>query len=423
MEHGSDMRLVRGIVPSLIVVLLALASPASAVPSHPWVAPRIPCDVIDDLQFNGSRANASVHWQVGLGPRVPGSNASAEFRAAAGENLTTWGWDVEADVHFRANRDTEATNITNLVAHLGAWNGTGHGSPNQTTRLVLAAHYDTRDRAEHDANETNRTLPIPGANDGASGVAVLLELARLIPGLHLTHEVTLLFTDAEDWGHAPALLGAAAWAENLTQDEANRTTAFILLDMVGDKDLRLLPEKHSSAEIWDHVQWSSAALGLHGEMNDCDGRLGDGTVTDIGQISIFDDHWPLAARGVPVIDLIDFEYGPPNATNPGGEWWHTQQDTPDKVSAESLNVTGRIVEILLRAGFGEVRLATDTRVPGAADPTDTGREPGPAWTVPTGLALAIAALLVALVAIGRRWVNAEAPPPPPSSATEADEDG
>ena len=103
---------------------------------------------------------------------------------------------------------------------------------------MLSAHYDSRNIADQDSNETNRSLPVPGANDAASGVAVLLELARHIPSMNLDYDVVLFFNDAEDQDQRYTL-GAEAWAENLTSEEIDATHAFVLLDMVGDADLQL----------------------------------------------------------------------------------------------------------------------------------------------------------------------------------------
>ena len=120
------------------------------------------CALVDNLQFDGQAANASVQWQVDLGPRLPGSNVSKAFRQTITDQLTTLGYEVTQQEHQRFDM-----NLTNVFA---TWtpNGTSTGT------LVLSAHYDSRNIADQDENENNRTLPVPGANDAASGVAVLL---------------------------------------------------------------------------------------------------------------------------------------------------------------------------------------------------------------------------------------------------------
>ena len=144
------------------------------------------CQHIDDLEFNGTEANASIAWQVGLGPRVPGSNGSEAFRQNITMELDEAGWHVSTSNHL-----SHGLNLTNVFAR---WNSTS-GSGGQ---IVLSAHYDSRSQADQDLNETNRSLPVPGANDGASGVAVLLELARHIPQMNLDYDVVLFLNDAED---------------------------------------------------------------------------------------------------------------------------------------------------------------------------------------------------------------------------------
>ena len=136
-------------------------------------------DLECNLVFDGESANESISFQTSLGPRVPGSEASSNLRVSIKENLT--GWRIIETTHF-----VDGMILTNLFA---TWNY-GLGS-----EVILAAHYDTRDRAERDPDENRTMEPILGANDGASGVAVLLELAKIIPTLELDHEVTLFFTD------------------------------------------------------------------------------------------------------------------------------------------------------------------------------------------------------------------------------------
>ena len=134
------------------------------------------------------------NFQTELGPRLPGSIESAALRESIKSNLT--GWHITESTHH-----SNGMTLTNLYA---TWNK-GEGST-----VMFAAHYDSRHKAERDWNESRRDQPIDGANDGASGVAVLLELARIIPTMNLSHEVTLFFTDGEDQGdnHSTYVLGA-----------------------------------------------------------------------------------------------------------------------------------------------------------------------------------------------------------------------
>ena len=292
------------------------------------------CALVDDLQFDGEAANASVQWQVDLGPRLPGSNVSEAFRETITDRLTTLGYEITQQEHQRYDM-----NLTNVFA---TWtpNGTSTGT------LVLSAHYDSRNIADQDDNQTNRSLPVPGANDAASGVAVLLELANHIPSMGLDHEVVLFFNDAEDQDQQYTL-GAEAWAENLTQSEIASTHAFVLLDMVGDADLQLHNVLPGNETLKSRVVELGTDLGLVNGTVDCLGGAGLNVVQYDTLIGVLDDHVHADALGIPSIDIMDTSYGEPKPYT-FGSYWHTMEDTPDKVSAESLGAVGRLVELGLR---------------------------------------------------------------------------
>ena len=292
------------------------------------------CALVDDLRFDGQAANASVQWQVDLGPRLPGSNVSKAFRQTITDQLTTLGYEVTQQEHQRYDM-----NLTNVFA---TWtpNGTSTGT------LVLSAHYDSRNIADQDENENNRTLPVPGANDAASGVAVLLELANHIPSMGLDHEVVLFFNDAEDQDQQYTL-GAEAWAENLTQSEIASTHAFVLLDMVGDADLQLHNVLPGNETLKSRVVELGTDLGLVNGTVDCRGGAGLDVVQYDTLVGVLDDHVHADALGIPSIDIMDTSYGEPKPYT-FGSYWHTMEDTPDKVSAESLGAVGRLVELGLR---------------------------------------------------------------------------
>ena len=293
-----------------------------------------PCDITSQLQFDGELANASVQWQVDLGPRLPGSNVSATFRDSITSDLEALGYEVSTQTHQRYNMT-----LTNLFAR---W------SPNASTngQLVLSAHYDSRNIADQDSNESNQTLPVPGANDAASGVAVLLELARHIPQMDLNHDVVLFFNDAEDQEQRYTL-GAEAWAENLTEEEINSTHAFVLLDMIGDADLQLHNIYPGNETLKSRVVELGGHLGMVNGPMDCDGLPGSDIIQYDTAVGVLDDHVHAHELGIPAIDLMDTSYGEPKPLT-FGSYWHTMEDTPDKVSAESLAHVGRLVELGLR---------------------------------------------------------------------------
>jgi Zn-dependent M28 family amino/carboxypeptidase len=256
-----------------------------------------------ESRFDGQRALGDVQQQVQFGPRIPGSEAHARALDWMQAELTAAGWQVQ-----RQESESMGHPIINLVA------SRSDASP----RIVLGAHFDSRLEADRDPQVERRAQPTPGANDGASGVAVLLELARSLP--HDGIPITLVFFDAEDNGRIPGwdwILGSRAFVASLSV----KPEKMILVDMVGDKDLQIRPEANSEAQLRDSI-WAVAA------------RLGhaDAFPTNVGG-AILDDHVPFLEAGIPSVDLIDINY----------EYWHTSADTPDKVSAQSLQIVGDVL--------------------------------------------------------------------------------
>jgi len=192
-------------------------------------------------------------------------------------------------------------------------------------RVLLLAHWDTRPTSDMDNNPANSRKPILGANDGASGVAVLLELMRVMKGrLPKDVGVMYLLTDGEDLG--PDLdemfLGARAFMKDLPKPKPDYG---ILLDMIGDKDLKVPMEPNSlryAGTLVREFYLNAARAGLKSAFPMTYGPV------------IEDDHMPLNEGGIPTMDLIDFDYAA----------WHTQADTVDKCSAESLGKIGIALE-------------------------------------------------------------------------------
>ena len=252
--------------------------------------------------FNGDRAYLDVKAQVDLGPRTPGSpahQAAIEYFTA---ELVKVGWKVTLQ-----EAEYGGHPVKNVIAKRG-----------EGRWLILGAHFDSRLAADQDPDPANHATPVPAANDGASGAAVLLELARSLPA-NLNQEIWLVFFDVEDQGNLPGwdwILGSSALAESLP--ETNLPEAVIIVDMIGDADLNIYMERNSDGDLTREI-WNKAA--------------------ELGYASIFipeykfamlDDHTPFLRRGIRAVDLIDFDY----------PYWHTTQDTLDKVSAESLNSVG-----------------------------------------------------------------------------------
>ena len=260
----------------------------------------------EPLEFDGEQAYQHVVAQCDFGFRPTGSEAwqaTGDYIIAA---LQSHGWMVETQ-EFPYHDVT----VRNIIGKAG------QGSP-----VIIGAHYDTRLRADQD--RTDPTAAVLGANDGASGVAVLLELARVLDRDKLSHEVWLAFFDAEDNGDLDGwewIVGSTYMAGNLTV----RPEFVIVVDMVGDAEQQIYKERNSDAALQDRLWAIAANLGY-----------GDFFIPEY-KWAMFDDHTPFAARGIVAVDIIDFDY----------PYWHTAQDTPDKVSAASLEHVGRVVEVLL----------------------------------------------------------------------------
>lgn len=258
--------------------------------------------------FDGRRALRDVELQVSMGPRIPGSASHAMVIEWMTGELRAAGWTVQ---------DQTATSMGHEIHNLAAQRS------DVPPEILLGAHYDSRILANRDPNPLLRSQPVPGANDGASGVAVLIELARTLPPAVLPIE--LVFFDAEDNGQIPGwdwLLGSKAFVATMQ----TRPRAMILLDMVGDADLRIPMESNSDPALRRSI-WATAA------------RLGyrDVFVPET-KYSIEDDHVPFLQAGIPAVDIIDLDYA----------YWHTTADTADHVSERSLQIVGDVVRTWLQ---------------------------------------------------------------------------
>jgi Zn-dependent M28 family amino/carboxypeptidase len=270
--------------------------------------------------FQENRAWADLLKQLSFGPRVPGTPAHIKCRDWISDQLK-----ASCDnVRFQELQHTWSQNGKTIKM----WNVLGEQNwKDSKVHVVLFAHWDTRPMASQEENEYRRSRPIPGANDGASGVAVLLELARVLKETHPEVGIQYVFTDGEDLG--PELnemfLGARAYAKQLG---ANKPDYGILLDMIGDKNLTVPMEPNSMSYARDVVYelYSHAArVGLGGTFPMTQGP------------TIEDDHIPINQAGLPTVDLIDFSYPA----------WHTLDDTADKCSAQSLGKVGKLLQTWL----------------------------------------------------------------------------
>lgn len=253
--------------------------------------------------FNGQRAYADVETQVAFGARVPGSPGHAQVQEWMRDELESAGWQVEIQTSEAMGHPIE-----NVVAKRS----------DEPPQIILGAHYDSRMFADQDPDPQQHTRFVPGANDGASGVAVLVELARSLP--EDTVPIWLVFFDAEDNGRIEGwdwILGSREFVKN----NPVRPQAVIIVDMIGDADLNIYKERNSNVQLTDEIWATAKSLGY------------GNTFIPEYKHSMVDDHTPFLDAGIPAIDIIDFDY----------PYWHTMQDTPDKVSAASLKAVGDTV--------------------------------------------------------------------------------
>jgi hypothetical protein len=298
-----------GFAAGLIVLLLVLACQARAGAGH-------------GREFNGQAAFGYVERQMAFGPRVP--NTPGHQR--------TGDW-LEAQLRERADTVIVQpfTQRTSRGVTLRLRNFFARFRPQATERVLFLAHWDTRPKADKSANLGQQQLPVPGANDGASGVAILLGVADALKARAPQIGVDLLFVDGEDWGDftdtTETLLGARYFAAHLPP---GYTTLFaVVFDMVGDKDLQIPQEGYSVSRAPEVVQrvWDTAKrLGYE--------RVFVPRVTE----ALSDDHVPLQQVGIRAIDVIDFTF----------PYHHTTEDTLDKVSAASLQIVGDVALALVR---------------------------------------------------------------------------
>jgi glutaminyl-peptide cyclotransferase len=263
--------------------------------------------------FNADRAWQDVLAQMKMGPRTPGSDAHKQVVAYIEKELKKAGWKVEIQQTERLGHP-----IQNIIAKHGS------GSP----WVIFGAHYDSRLVADQDPVVANQTLPVPGADDGASGVAVLLEMARVLPK-SVDKQIWLVFIDAEDQGRISGwdwILGARAFAESLK----SKPNAVVIIDMIGDTNLNIYREK-SSDKVITHSIWKTAAsLGYSDQF------------INEEKYNMLDDHQPFLELGMPAIDIIDFDY----------PYWHTISDTQEHVSSKSLAIVGNTLLTWVQGDLG-----------------------------------------------------------------------
>jgi glutaminyl-peptide cyclotransferase len=296
------------------IVLLALAVPMTASGDQTKGAGHKASAVPPTVTFDGGRAYEHVRRVVAFGPRPAGSPAAAQTRDYIKSELKALG--VEAiEQPFDADTPLGRFHMVNVIARIpGA----------SAERVVFAGHYDTK---------VFREFRFVGANDAGSSTAFLLEWARVLKARANRFTTELLFLDGEeamrtDWVDPDNRYGSRHYVRAAQQDGTIRQIrAMILVDMIGDRDLRIKREENSTRWLKD-VIWGAAK------------RIRQGDVFVDEETPIEDDHMPFLTAGVPSVDIIDLDYPP----------WHTSTDTLDKVSARSMQVVGEV----LTEAMGEI---------------------------------------------------------------------
>ena len=274
------------------------------------------------IQFDGNSAFNWLEKQCEFGPRNPGSKGYFACKDFLIQNLKEF-----SDTVFTQNftytelRENNTYDLSNIIAEFKV---------NSKKHILLGAHWDTRPWADKDLNPSNHFTPIIGANDGASGVAVLMELAKMFNSDPPPINITLVLFDGEDMGVEGALDSYAKGSQYFGKNLPIKTPDFgIVLDMVGDRILEIPIERNSYRVAPDIVNdlWKLAEkLKLPAFQN----RLG---------YDIYDDHIPLwEFAGIPTIDLIDMNY-----PNQRINYWHTVNDIPQNCSSESLEQVGSLI--------------------------------------------------------------------------------
>ena len=266
-------------------------------------------------QFDGPLALEHIVSQVSFGPREP-NNPRAKQKTVSFIKQTL---QPLADRITTQQFSHEGLPGTNLWASFDAV------SKGSAQRIMLGAHWDTRPQAEKDRNPALRNQPIAGANDGASGVAVLLELARVFAANPPPVTVDLVFFDLEDMGNINGLPYSIGASEFIAANPFYRPNAGIIVDMVCAKNLSIPREQYSQSlagEIMDTV-WAIAK------------QQNSRAFKDRAGIRIMDDHVPFLSAGIKVIDLIHY---------PFPDHWHSSADTVDKCSSDSLQQVGNVVQ-------------------------------------------------------------------------------
>jgi glutaminyl-peptide cyclotransferase len=308
---------------ALIVVGAGLGLALMFLPS-PRTTMAEPLAKATPAPIDGDRAYGYLKAICQIGPRPAGSAANTKQRKMVADHFQKYGGTVREQPF--SGVDPVSNAAVSMVNLIGSW------FPERVDRIVIGVHYDTRPFPDEDPVFANRKKPFIGANDGASGVALLMEIAHHLKDSPTPWGVDLVLFDGEELVYGGGqnqtgeyFLGSKAFAaeyKKSPKDKARYVHGFVL-DMVGDKDLVIDKEPHSLEFAPDLVEevWAVAKALKIPQFRDREGR------------AVLDDHLPLNDAGIPTIDLIDFDY----------PYWHTASDLPNHCSGASLSKVGKVV--------------------------------------------------------------------------------
>jgi glutaminyl-peptide cyclotransferase len=282
-------------------------------------------------EFDGKRAYQELVKQVEFGPRIPGTDAHKKTKEYLVSQLKKYA-DMVSEQTFDFKDRHDSTHVYKGVNIVASFNVSG----DVTKRILLCAHWDSRPFADNDQDAAKHKMPVPAANDGASGVAILLEMARLFAESKPKTGVDIVFFDLEDIGDIldsskinspqnPFGIGSEMFVKN---NPGYYPEYGILLDMVGDKELRIPKEAYSMSRAGSIVEkvWKAASA------------VGSNAFIDEQGSGVMDDHIAFLKKSIPVIDLIHL---------PFPKTWHTTNDKPEYCSSVSLQQVGNVlVEVI-----------------------------------------------------------------------------
>lgn len=281
--------------------------------------------------FSGEAAFEQIKNFSAIGPRVPNTKAHEDAKDYIIKTITPYA-DIVKQQAFQLNGyDNEKLSLTNIIASF---------NPNEKKRVMICAHWDSRPWADAEKDTAKHKLPIPGVNDGASGVGIMLALAKVLHDTKPAIGVDLVFFDGEDYGRHSDLSNFCLGSKYFAVAKENYAPEFgVLLDLVGDKEARFYKEENSVAVAEDITTlfWDAAA------------KAGAKTFVNEKKYGIYDDHTPLNSAGLKTIDIIDAELVGADASLGRRAYWHTLHDTMENIGLETITDVGKTVTTFLYA--------------------------------------------------------------------------